>query len=144
MVKLLGKLLDNVLPVTRMSPSVISLIRSLVTLGCWVLAFSATLQALGLTQIALALGGSLALVAMALAGAASGLVTDIIAEIFLVADPDFNVGEIVEVAGTTGVVRSIDMTRTRTLSGEKLYLVPNRALQAGNIIVHLAEKQKGS
>jgi small-conductance mechanosensitive channel len=142
-IRLVVRLVDKIMRAAHMNLSLVSLVRSLLTFGGWILGFSAALQALGLTQIALALGGSLALVAMAVAGAASGSVADIIAGVFLVADPDFNVGTTVEVVGVSGLagvvgeVRSIDMTRTRIMTDNgRLYLVPNRSLHSGSIIVN--------
>jgi hypothetical protein len=88
------------------------------------------LKALGLDEVALAVSGSIALVALALATAASGTTGDIIAGIFLAGEEDFKVGYTVTPAGVTGVIKSIDLRKSRIVAEDgKLHVVPNKAVE---------------
>jgi len=66
-----------------------SLFRAAISAAGWIIVIGAALNALGLDEVALAVSGSIALVALALGTAASGTTGDIIAGIFLASDEDF-------------------------------------------------------
>ena len=136
LVRFLMKVLEKTLPIIKAKPSIVSLVSSFVGFFTWTFALTAVLQLLGFPQLAIVVGGSLALIAMSIASAASGLINDIIAGLLLAADPDVNVGETIEASGISGVVESVDITRTRVRakSGE-LHIIPNRSLHSGNIVV---------
>ena len=94
------------------------------------------LKALGLDEVALAVSGSIALVALALATAASGTTGDIIASIFLASDEDFKVGYTITAAGVTGVIKSIDLRKSRIVAEDgKLHVVPNKAVETATWVV---------
>jgi small conductance mechanosensitive channel len=88
------------------------------------------LEIIGLGQIALALGGVIALLGLAAGMAMSGVLGDFVAGSFLMSDKDFAEGFVVETAGVKGVVESIDArkTRIRTEDGV-LHVIPNKTVE---------------
>ena len=135
-VKLIAGLMGRMLRAARVEPTIANLGRSVVTVAGWIIVIAATLQTLGLSQIALAVSGSIALIALAVATSASGTTGDIIAGVFLAGEEDFKVGYTVTAAGVTGVIERIDLrkTRIRTEDG-KLNVIPNKAVESATWIV---------
>lgn len=135
-VKLLTFIVGKALKAGKTEPTIASLIRAAISTAGWIIVIGAVLKALGLDEVALAVSGSIALVALALATAASGTTGDIIAGIFLSGDEDFKVGYTVTAAGVTGVVKSIDLRKSRILAEDgKLHVVPNKAVETATWIV---------
>jgi hypothetical protein len=86
---------------------------------------------LGLSDIALALGGALSLSVLGIITALSGNLSDISAGIFLALDPDFLIGSTVETNKITGVIEMIDLRKTRIRDEEGiLHVVPNRSVES--------------
>lgn len=71
------------------------------------------LKALGLGDIAASLGTAAGFVALGVSYALSEMVADTVAGIYLLKDPDFNPGDTVTAAGTTGTVTSIGLRKSR-------------------------------
>src|SRR5579864_1441430 len=114
---------------SRVKPTLIDLsVAGLRGIGLLVI-LSGALQSLGLDQIALAIGGSISLIALGVATAASGNLGDIIAGVFLASDPDFGTGFTISTNGILGVIEHLDLrkTRLRTADG-KLHVLPNKAV----------------
>ncbi len=115
----------------HVKPALIDLMLAALTAAGWILIVAGVLQSLGLNQIALAVGGSISLVALGIAGAASGNLGDIIAGVFLASDPDFGTGFTISSKEITGTIERIDLrkTRIRTADG-KLHVVPNKMIES--------------
>jgi small conductance mechanosensitive channel len=136
LIRILTKSTYRILNSLRISPGMVSLGISGVTILAWIILISAIFQVLGLSQIALAVSGSLALVALAVANAASGTTADIIAGLFLVTDDDFEIGYKVKAAGVEGVIQRIDIRKTRIMDSEgKLHVIPNKAVEGAEWVV---------
>lgn len=135
-IRLAKGLLIRATALARVEPTFQSMIGSLVSFTGWIFVLAAALNALGLTQISLALGGSIALTAMALATGLNTVTQDLMAGIFLISDEDFRVGYMVEAGGVRGVVEKLTIRKTkiRTEDG-KLYVLPNRAVDAATYVV---------
>ena len=120
----------------HVKPALIDLSMASIAFFGWVLIIAGVLQTLGLNQIALAVGGSISLIALGVASAASGNLGDIIAGIFLASDPDFGNGFTIHAKEITGVIERIDLrkTRIRTADG-KLHVVPNKLIEGDVWIV---------
>lgn len=71
------------------------------------------LTVVGLGEIAAALGTASGFVALGVAYALSGMIADAVAGVYLLRDPDFEPGDRVTAGETTGVVRSIELRKTR-------------------------------
>lgn len=125
---------------TRIKPALVDLIKATVTAVGWIFILAGVLQALGMNEIAIALGGTISLVALGISTAASGNLGDIIAGVFLASDPDFGTGFQISIgsgeARLTGIIERIDLrkTRIRTPDG-KLHVVPNKQIENGIWVV---------
>lgn len=71
------------------------------------------LHALGMTQVVASLGTATGFLALGVSYAASDSIVDTVAGVHLLRDPDFEAGDTVEVDDTEGVVRSIELRKTR-------------------------------
>ncbi len=132
---------------TKVDPSLRSMLLSVVSFAGWVLIVAAALSAMQLHQLSLALGGSIALVAMALATGLNSVAQDLLAGIFLLSDEKFTVGIRVKAGGVEGTVEELTIrkTRIRDDNGE-LHTVPNRNVDSATYIIHdrkVAEEQAG-
>lgn len=102
----------------------------------WVILIAAIFQSLGLTQVALALSSSVAILGIAVGAGANALVQDIIAGLFLARDRDFDVGYRIKTADIEGVIRRIDMRKVR-LEDEsgRIHVLPNSSLDKASWVV---------
>ncbi len=91
----------------------------------------AFLEMIGLTQIALALGASIAFMALAIGLALNTVLGDLVSGGFLLGEKDFGEGFVVEAAGVKGTVVEVDMRKTR-IQGEDgiYYVIPNKAVES--------------
>lgn len=90
----------------------------------------AFLEMIGLNQIALALGASIAFIALAVGMAMNSMLGDLVAGGFLLGEKDFGKGFVVEAAGVKGTVVEIDMRKTRIQGDDGvLYVIPNKAVE---------------
>jgi small-conductance mechanosensitive channel len=114
----------------RIKPALIDLTLAALNGSGWILIAAGILQSLGLNQIALAVGGSISLVALGIAGAAAGNLGDIIAGVFLASDPDFGTGFTIKSKEISGVIERIDLRKTRIRGADgKLHIVPNKMIE---------------
>jgi small-conductance mechanosensitive channel len=135
-IKLLTYIVDKAMKAAKAEPTIASLFRAAISAAGWIIVIGAALKALGLGEVALAVSGSIALVALAIGTAASGTTGDIIAGVFLASDEDFKVGYTVTAAGVTGVIKSIDLRKSRIVAEDgKLHVVPNKAVETATWVV---------
>lgn len=115
---------------SQMKPALVSLVSAIITSVGWILIAAGVLSALNLNQLAIAVGGSITLVALGIATAASGNLGDIIAGIFLASDPDFGAGYTIKTGDITGVIERLDLRKTRIRTDDgHLYVVPNKSIE---------------
>ena len=127
---ILSRLLQRILRFARIEPTMASLLVVVARVTLWIITGAAVLQALGLNEVALALSGSIALVALALATSAKDTVADILAGIFLVSDSDFKAGFKVTTNSLTGRIRTVDLRKTRIIGEDgKTYVIPNKDVE---------------
>jgi small-conductance mechanosensitive channel len=80
------------------------------------LVFGVTLSFLsivGLTVIAASLGTATGFLALGVSYALSGMIADAVAGVYLLRDPDFMPGDTVDIGGTEGSVKAIELRKTR-------------------------------
>lgn len=122
--------------VARINVTVTSMLVSAINFVGWVLAVAAALNVMGLSQLSLALGGSVALVAMALATGLNNVTQDLLAGIFLLADEEFVIGRRVRAAGVEGVLEELTIRKARIRDSEgNLHTVPNRNVDQGTYVI---------
>jgi small-conductance mechanosensitive channel len=105
----------------------------------------AFLEMIGLTQIALALGVSIAFIALAIGMAMNSVLGDFISGGFLLGEKDFGPGFVVEAAGVKGTVVDVDMRKTRIQAEDGvLHVIPNKAVEGAiwKVIKRPAEQPK--
>lgn len=114
----------------HVKPAQVDLISATVTAVGWVLIAAGVLQALNLSQLAFAIGGSISLVALGIATAASGNLGDIIAGVFLASDPDFGNGFVIKTHDIEGQIERIDLRKTRIRAADgRLHIIPNKDIE---------------
>jgi small-conductance mechanosensitive channel len=127
----------------KIDQTVSSLLSAIVGFLLWILSFTAVFNTLGLSQISLALGGSVAVLALGVANSITGVVGDLVAGVFLIADPHFKVGCKVKTSGVEGVVESLDIRKTKIRDTEgNLYVVPNRNVDGSVLIIEKNDEMR--
>jgi small-conductance mechanosensitive channel len=91
----------------------------------YIVALGVALSELGINYVAYV--ASLSVVGLAVGFGAQGLVQDFVSGVFIVIEGQFDVGDMVEISGQTGVVEELGlrMTRVRNYQGQ-LVVIPNR------------------
>jgi small-conductance mechanosensitive channel len=115
----------------RVKTAIIDLTRAAVSLIGWTLIIAGIMGQIGLSELSLALGGTISFIALGIATAANGNLADIIAGVFLASDPDFGNGFTVTSNNIAGRIERIDLRKTRIRAADgKLYIVPNRKIES--------------
>lgn len=146
--RLIQKAVRTAAQLAGLDRAVKTMINSIVGFVGWVLALSAALSVMNLNQLSLALGGSVALVAMALATGLNNVAQDLMAGIFLLSDKRFHVGARVRVSGIEGVVEGVTIRKTFIRSDDGwLHTVPNRNIDSNTYVIfsegQAAERKAG-
>lgn len=95
------------------SPVYRSFIATLVQVFLWFGAALSFLAVVGLDGIAASLGTATGFVALGIAYALSEMIADAVAGVYLLRDPDFMPGDRVRLDDTEGVVKTIELRKTR-------------------------------
>lgn len=94
-----------------------------------VIAVPLAIGAAGFTGVAAGSGVVLAAATLALGVAGQDVIGNLVSGVFLVADPDFNVGDYIEWEDQAGTIEEIDLRVTRIRSAEgEVVVVPNTML----------------
>lgn len=135
-IRLVKKIIKTATQLTKVDPTAQSLLSSGAGFVGWVVGIAATLNALGLQQISLALGGSVALVAMALATGLNTISQDLLAGIFLLSDDDFNIGAKVRTTGLEGEIMKLTIRKTKIMDRDgMIHVIPNRNIDAATFTI---------
>ncbi|HHV93045.1 MAG TPA: mechanosensitive ion channel [Firmicutes bacterium] len=142
-IRIVKSIIGRAAAVTRMDPTLGTLLQSVVTFAGWVLILTAATASLGLQQVSLALGGSIALVAMALASSVNAVTQDLLAGVFLIGDKDFKVGYTIRTGSIEGVVEAVGIRKTKIRAKDGiLHTVPNRLID--NATYELLNRSEGN
>ncbi len=87
------------------------------------------LSIVGLDGIAASLGTATGFLALGVSYALSGMIADAVAGIYLLRDPDFMPGDIIESGGTEGIIKSIELRKTRISVGEDTVVRGNAEIE---------------
>lgn len=114
------------------------LLRSLISRAAGVFVFLIgtyiVLRVAGLTQLALTIVGGTGLLGLAVGIAFRHITENYLASIFLSMQRPFETGDLVEVAGVTGLVQQLNVRATVLMTPEgNLVLIPNATVYASNI-----------
>ena len=105
-----------------------------VTVAGWIVILSAAFQALGLSELALALFGGTVLLIALVAWTASGAAADLLSGLLLAQDADFNVGARIRTGvheqAVEGEIVALDSRKVRIRDDAgRLHVLPNRLVE---------------
>ncbi len=135
-IKYIVNTIKNLLNKIEVLPTLATLLSDLIKFILWILIVAAILNILGLKEISLALGGSIAVLGFGLSKSIGSVTGDLIAGIFLIIDDDFQVGYRVKSSGVEGIVESLDIRKTkiRDVDGN-LHVIPNNKVDGTILII---------
>lgn len=114
----------------RDQPIYVQLGGTIVQIFLWFGVLLSFLSAVGLGPIAASLGTASGFLALGVAYALSDMIEDAVAGVYLLRDPDFNVGDTVTAADTTGTIESIELRKTRFSVGDDTVVRANAAVES--------------
>jgi len=131
-VKLVLAVLKAVLSRTMrgQSPVYRQFLTTVVAVFLWFGVGLSTLSVVGLEGIAASLGTAAGFVALGVSYATSDMIADAVAGVYLLRDPDFEAGDTVRVGDMEGVVRSIELRKTRFVVGDDTVVRGNADIEA--------------
>jgi len=131
-VKLVLTVLKAVLARTMggQSPVYRQFLTTVVAVFLWFGVGLSTLSVVGLEGIAASLGTAAGFVALGVSYATSDMIADAVAGVYLLRDPDFEAGDTVRVGDMEGVVRSIELRKTRFAVGDDTVVRGNADIEA--------------
>jgi small-conductance mechanosensitive channel len=89
------------------------------------------LKIVGMGDIAASLGTAVGFIALGVSYALSEMIEDVVAGVYLLRDPDFEVGDRIAVGGTEGTVTAIELRKSRfDLENGDTWIVANREVEA--------------
>lgn len=125
-IKIIKVILHSVIRVTRGNQAMKGILMSVIDFGLWIMLLAAVLQQVGLTQLSLALSGSVVILGLAISTGSAAFVQDLVAGIFLSQDRDFNVGYRVQIDSVEGMVEKMDARKIRIRDDKgNLHIFPN-------------------
>jgi len=135
-IKVVKALLHGLVGFSRANGALKGILFSVIDVALWIFLIAALLQQIGLTQISLALSGTVAISALALSAGSAAFVQDLVAGIFLAQDTDFSAGDKIKVDDVEGTVERMDARKIR-LRDEKgqLHIFPNSYFDHNHWIV---------
>ena len=95
----------------------------------WFAATLTLLKILGMGDIAASLGTATGFVALGVSYALSDMIADTVAGVYLLKDPDFDPGDEVTVGDVTGVVRDVDLRKTRLAVDGDVVVMGNSSVE---------------
>lgn len=120
--------LDRVYPENQ--ELIVDLLVVVVGLFLWFGAALALLKIVGLGDVAASLGTAAGFIGLGIAFALKEMIADTVAGVYLLRDPDFNVGETVTTASVTGTITRIDLRKTRIQGDDgDLIVLANRDVE---------------
>lgn len=103
---------------------------TIVGIFLWFGAILALFNIVGLGDVAASLGTASGFIGLGIAFALKDMIADTVAGVYLLRDPDFNVGDVVETAGETGEVVEVGLRKTRLRNDDgDLVVVANAAVE---------------
>ena len=111
------------------SPVYRQFVVTIVAAFLWFAVVLSFLSIVGLEGIATSLGTAAGFVALGVSYATSGMIADAVAGVYLLRDPDFMPGDTVDVGGSEGVVKSIELRKTRIRVGDDVVVRGNAEIE---------------
>lgn len=126
----------------KMDPILINLVLSGAVAAGWIVSISLVFSILGFNSIAIALSGSLGLIALGLASSANNVVSDLYGGISLIAESSIRVGRRIRAAGVEGRIIDMNIRKLRLMDDAgNIHIIPNKSVDGATIVV-VAEKEE--
>jgi small-conductance mechanosensitive channel len=126
LIRLLKTIIHSLIRVSRANAAMKGILISVIDVALWIFLIAALLQQVGLTQIAFALSGTVAIAGVAISVGSSAFIQDLVSGVFLAQDPDFNPGDEVKVGDVVGSVERMDARKIRIRDSKgQLHVFPN-------------------
>jgi len=137
-IRVLSIILARILGLTKLPKGLIKVTIRLLDTVLWMLLIIAILQLMGLSNVAFALSGAFAVLALAFSNGISATVTDTISGLNLARDRHFRIGDRVTVGDhkTEGIIIDLDTRKTR-LKDDKgmIHILPNSIIDKNEWIL---------
>ncbi len=128
--------LEDFLKKSKTMPALRTLVVDLINFILWALTIALALNILGLRQISLAIGGSVAFLGIGMAKSVSSVTGDLISGVFLIIDDDFKIGAKVKTNGVSGIIESLDIRKTKIRDSDgNVYVIPNKKVDDNILII---------
>ena len=111
------------------SPVYRQFVATIVAVFLWFGVGLSFLSIVGLDGIATSLGTAAGFLALGVSYATSNMIADAVAGVYLLRDPDFNPGDTVDIGGTVGEVRSIELRKTRLTVDDDIVVRGNAEIE---------------
>ncbi|MCC7543842.1 mechanosensitive ion channel family protein [bacterium] len=137
-IRLLSKLLIRVLGLTKLPKGLIKVSVRLLDMALWILLSIAIFQLIGLTNVAFAVSGAFAVLALGFSQGISATINDTVSGLNLARDRHFRIGDKV-MAGdhkTKGIIIDMDMRKSR-IKDDKGYIhvIPNSLVDKNEFVL---------
>lgn len=109
---------------------IVDLLVTVVNLFLWFGVALALLKIVGMGDVAASLGTATGFIGLGVAFALKEMIADTVAGVYLLRDPDFNEGDVVDTASVSGTITGIDLRKTRIRADDgDLIVVANRDVE---------------
>lgn len=137
-IKLVARFLRRALRWTRWPEGLQEIMETLIRVALWIFLLITVLQVLGLSNVALAISGSFAILLIGFGTGISSTVGDLMAGLQISNDKDFRIGYKV-IAGdrkTEGIIREMDIKKTRIVDSKgHMHVIPNSQIEKNEWVV---------
>jgi len=138
LIKVISKVLVQVLGLTKLPKALIKVSVRLLDVGLWLLLSIAIFQFIGLSNVAFAMSGAFAVLALGFSQGISQTVNDTIAGLNLARDRHFRIGDKV-MAGdqkTIGIIIDMDMRKSRLkVDSGQIHIIPNSLIDKNEFVL---------
>lgn len=149
-IKIISALIKKSLKISKLPLGLVEILSPVVDFVLWTSLVLLILHLLGFSSLILAVGGSLAVIALGMTRGISSTISDLASGIFLAKDKNFGVGERVKILigekrVVEGEIVEMDTRKTRIKDGEnKIHILPNSMIDHNEwiLIKHKRKKEK--
>jgi small-conductance mechanosensitive channel len=142
-IRIVKAVLDGAIQVSHANFAMKGILMSVINIVLWIFLIAVVLQQMGLTQISLALSGSVIIAGLAISTGSSAFIQDLVSGLFLAQDKDFNAGDEVKIMDVDGRVERMDARKIRIRDKDgQLHIFPNSLFDKAPWVV-VKRKEEG-
>jgi len=145
LIRLVQRTTRRVLLFARLDKALVQFVTTFIAFAGWVFLISLIFSVLGFPQLSIAFSGSIALILLGIASNANHLIQDLLAGIFLIAEPDFTVGQRVRLNAIAGNIIGLDIKKTKVRDETgNIHVIPNKMFDANVFVIEPEQKEERS